>query len=145
MFTFTFPQKMVVQKQDFSKLTISPWILLAHFHSGSPQALEYIPNCKCLRSFKERFKANALPQFHSGISCCFFQQKVCYPLVSASWKNILQIYTWKTYMKIYFSKQNVNIHFTYLQTSSPMVTPSAALFLLRLGDVSTRPLPPLSH
>ena len=48
-------------------------------------------------------------------------------------------------MKISFIKQNIKYYVTYLQTSSPMVTPSAALFLLRLGDVSTRPSPPLSH
>ena len=33
----------------------------------------------------------------------------------------------------------------YLQTSSPIETPSAARFLFKLGEVSTSPLPPLSH
>merc|ERR1719517_16234 len=34
---------------------------------------------------------------------------------------------------------------TQLQMSSPIEIPSAALFLFKLGDVRTRPLPPLSH
>ena len=33
----------------------------------------------------------------------------------------------------------------YLHISSPIETPSAARFLFKLGEVSTKPLPPLSH